>query len=37
MQVDKKRADAKVVFALPRQIGEVKIGIEINDFEKMLA
>jgi 3-dehydroquinate synthase len=33
MQVDKKRADGKVKFALPIKIGEVSPGIEVNDFE----
>lgn len=36
MQVDKKRSSARFVFALPRQIGEVLTGIEVDDFEKLL-
>jgi shikimate kinase/3-dehydroquinate synthase len=35
MQLDKKRADGKVKFALPIKIGEVSPGIEVIDFEPM--
>jgi 3-dehydroquinate synthase len=36
MQVDKKRSNAKVKFALPVKIGEVRPGVEVSEFEKML-
>ncbi len=31
MQLDKKRAGSKVRFALPVRIGEVKVGVEVDD------
>lgn len=36
MKVDKKRQGAKVKFALPVKIGEVRPGVEISELEKML-
>jgi shikimate kinase/3-dehydroquinate synthase len=33
MRYDKKRAGGKVRFALPRRIGEVQVGVEIDDLE----
>lgn len=33
MQVDKKRSSARVKYALPLRIGEVRPGIEVNDIE----
>ena len=36
MQVDKKRSDAIVRFALPSKIGEVLTGIEVSDIEAIL-
>jgi 3-dehydroquinate synthetase len=33
IQVDKKRSGAKVKYALPVRIGEVKPGIEVTDIE----
>lgn len=36
MQVDKKRAGGKVRFALPVKIGEVRVGMEIDDLESVL-
>ncbi|MGW8224441.1 MAG: 3-dehydroquinate synthase [Anaerolineales bacterium] len=35
IQLDKKRADGKVKFALPIKIGEVSPGIDVIDFEPM--
>ena len=31
MQLDKKRADSKVRFALPVRVGEVKVGVEVDN------
>jgi 3-dehydroquinate synthetase len=31
MQLDKKRAGSRVRFALPVRIGEVKVGVEVDD------
>ena len=36
MKVDKKRQGAKVKFALPVKIGEVRPGVEVSDLEKLL-
>ena len=36
MQYDKKKAKGKVKFALPTTIGDVKIGISVNDIERYL-
>jgi len=36
IKVDKKRSGAKVKFALPKRIGEVIPGIEVNDIESIL-
>lgn len=33
MQVDKKKAGGKVKFALPVRIGEVQVGVEVNDVQ----
>ena len=33
MQVDKKRSGARVKYALPVRIGEVRPGIEVSDIE----
>ena len=33
MQVDKKRSGARVKYALPVRIGDVKPGIEVSDIE----
>ncbi len=37
MQMDKKKRAGKVRFALPVRLGEVKIGIEIQDLDKIFA
>ena len=36
MQRDKKKADGVVRFALPRAIGDVQIGVEVNGWEKLI-
>lgn len=36
MKVDKKREGAKVKFALPVKIGEVRPGVEVSDIEALL-
>ena len=36
MQVDKKRARGRVRFALPRRVGEVKSGVEVEDLNLLL-
>jgi 3-dehydroquinate synthase len=36
MQVDKKRARGRVRFALPRWVGEVKSGVEVEDLKLLL-
>ncbi len=36
VQVDKKKADGQVRFALPLKIGEVKTGIAVNDLADIL-
>lgn len=36
MRVDKKRAQGVVRFALPVKIGEVKVGVEVDDLEDAL-
>ncbi len=36
MQVDKKRKDGKVRLALPIRIGEVRVGIAIDDLQELL-
>jgi 3-dehydroquinate synthetase len=36
MRVDKKRAAGKVRFALPVEIGEVRVTVEIEDIEGLL-
>jgi len=37
MQVDKKRASGRVRFALPRRVGEVKSGVEVEDLKLLLS
>jgi 3-dehydroquinate synthase len=36
MQFDKKRARGRVQFALPRRVGEVKRGVEVEDLKLLL-
>ncbi len=36
MKFDKKRKDGKLFFALPKDIGEVKEGVEIDDLEECI-
>jgi hypothetical protein len=36
MNLDKKRAAGRVLFALPVQIGEVKTGCEVDDIESFI-
>jgi shikimate kinase/3-dehydroquinate synthase len=36
MQVDKKRAGGKVRFALPVKIGEVRVGMKMDDLERAI-
>jgi 3-dehydroquinate synthetase len=36
MRVDKKKAAGVVRFALPVKIGEVKVGVEVQDLEAVL-
>jgi 3-dehydroquinate synthetase len=36
MQRDKKVAAGAVRFALPTAIGDVRVGVEIEDWEKMI-
>ena len=36
MKMDKKRSNGSVRFALPVKIGEVKVGIEVEDLESVL-
>ena len=36
MSVDKKRAGGKLRFSLPVQIGEIKVGCEIDDLAKLI-
>ncbi len=37
MQVDKKRACGRVRFALPRRVGDVKVGVEVEDLGLLLS
>jgi shikimate kinase / 3-dehydroquinate synthase len=37
MNLDKKRAAGKVLFALPVRIGEVKTGCEVEDIESLIS
>ncbi len=37
MKLDKKKAAGVVRFALPVKIGEVKVGVEVNDLENVLS
>ncbi len=36
MQRDKKKADGIVRFALPTKVGEVQVGVEVDDWETMI-
>ena len=36
MQMDKKKAKGVVKFALPVKLGEVKVGVVIENLEKLL-
>lgn len=36
MQMDKKRAAGKVRFALPEQVGTVRVGVEIEDWQSKI-
>jgi shikimate kinase / 3-dehydroquinate synthase len=36
MSYDKKRADGKNLFALPVRIGEVQVGCEVGDLERLI-
>ena len=36
MKMDKKKTNRSVLFSLPVKIGEVKVGIEINDLQFVL-
>lgn len=36
MKIDKKKAAGVVRFALPVKIGEVKVGVEVSDLEKVI-
>jgi 3-dehydroquinate synthetase len=36
MRMDKKKASGVVKFALPVRIGEVKVGVAVNDLEAVL-
>ena len=36
MQYDKKKSQGKVKYALPINIGDVKVGIEVDDIERFL-
>ena len=36
MRTDKKKTSGVVKFALPVRIGEVKVGVAVNDLEAVL-
>jgi len=37
MEMDKKRAGSKVRFALPVRVGEVKVGVEVDEDRRKYA